>query len=159
MPAPRARTVRTPNNPDAILGIVKLKIRTATLLKKPLADRYYARIAVVLDFIDNHLEEDLTVEKLSEVAGFSRFHFHSQFSALTGISLSKYVRLRRLKRAAYSLAYRDDNLTEIALDTGYESLEAFIRAFKRNLGKTPLEFRNHREPGRTGGLSRLLQTN
>jgi AraC family transcriptional regulator len=107
------------------------------------ADRYRARFRKVLDYIDAHLDEALTVERLSHVAAFSKYHFHRQFSALFGIGVVKYVQLRRLKRASYQLAFRDDSqVIDIALASGYEGPEAFFRAFKRTVGQSPSAFRS-----------------
>jgi AraC family transcriptional regulator len=95
-----------------------------------------------LEYIDAHLDSDLSAATLSGVATFSRHHFHRQFSALFGVSVHRYVQLLRLKRASFRIAFReDDSITQIALDSGYEGLEAFSRAFKRRLGQTPSAFR------------------
>ena len=105
--------------------------------------RYRSRFRKVLDHIDAHLADELSVDDLSSVAAFSKFHFQRQFSSLFGIGVYKYVQLRRLKRASYRLAFRDDQqIVEIALDSGYDGPEAFARAFKKTLGQTPSEFRD-----------------
>jgi AraC family transcriptional regulator len=102
----------------------------------------------VLDHIDEHLDDDLDVERLSGVAAFSKFHFHRQFSELFGIAVHKYVKLVRLKRASYQLAFRArERIIDIALASGYESHEAFARAFKKTIGQTPTEFREQPEWG------------
>jgi len=96
----------------------------------------------VLDHIDTHLEEPLTVEALSNVAAFSKYHFHRQFAELFGLNVFKYIQLVRLRRASYQLAFRDhERIIDIALASGYESHEAFSRAFKKAIGQTPSEFR------------------
>lgn len=106
---------------------------------------YHARMHRVLVFIDSHLEEDLSVRVLSDVAAFSMHHFQRQFSSLFGISVGRYVQLARLKRASYRLAFRDgSSVLEIALDSGYEGPEAFSRAFRRQFAQSPTGFR--REP-------------
>src|SRR3954470_5508401 len=105
------------------------------------ADAYLARFRRVLEHVDAHLEEALTVERLSDVAAFSKFHFHRQWAELFGIGVFKYVQLVRLRRASYRLAFRGDAILEVALDSGYESHEAFTRAFKKAVGQTPSEFR------------------
>jgi AraC family transcriptional regulator len=111
-------------------------------LNSAAAERYLARFRKVLDYIDAHLDEELRVERLSGVAGFSEFHFHRQFTELFGISVYQYVRLNRLKRASYQLAYRDDSqIVDIALASGYEGPEAFARAFRKSIGQSPSEFR------------------
>jgi AraC family transcriptional regulator len=96
----------------------------------------------VLDYIDLHLDGDLSVETLSGVAAFSKHHFHRQFSELFGVGVHRYVQLARLKRASYRLAFREASpVTDIALDSGYEGPEAFARAFKQLVGQTPSAFR------------------
>lgn len=105
---------------------------------------YYRRFRRVLAHIDEHLDDDLTVERLSGVAAFSKFHFHRQFTELFGIGVHRYVQLVRLRRASYQLAFRDGGrirILDLALDSGYESHEAFARAFKKVVGQTPSEFR------------------
>jgi AraC family transcriptional regulator len=109
----------------------------------PTIKQYQARLQRVLRYIDERLHEDIDVDVLSRVAAFSKFHFHRQFAGALGIGVSRYVQLTRLKRATYQLAFRDgQSIIEIALDSGYESPEAFSRAFKQRLGQTPSEFRN-----------------
>lgn len=106
------------------------------------ADAYLARFRKVLEFIDAHLDGDLSVERLSRVAAFSKFHFHRQFSALLGLGVYEYIQLLRLKRASFQLAFRPQHpILEVALESGYEGPEAFARAFKRRMGQTPSEFR------------------
>lgn len=100
-----------------------------------------ARFDAVLRRIEKALEGDLTLESLSAATDFSKFHFHRQFSALYGVNLYQYIQALRLKRAAYRLAYRGDSLLNIAFESGYESHEAFSRAFKKRFGQTPSAFR------------------
>jgi AraC family transcriptional regulator len=106
------------------------------------ADEYYARFRGVLRHVDAHLDEPLPLEELAGVAAFSKFHFHRQFSAIFGMGVGRYVQLVRLKRASYQLAFREgDRIIDVALGSGYESHEAFTRAFKKAMGQTPSEFR------------------
>lgn len=105
------------------------------------ADAYRDRFRKVLAHIDAHSEDDLSLDRLSGVAVFSKFHFQRQFAALFGISVSRYVQLVRLRRASYRLAFRRRRIIEIALASGYESHEAFSRAFKKAVGQSPSEFR------------------
>ena len=112
---------------------------------RSVVDNYHARMHRVLVFIDDHLEQSLSVAVLSEVAAFSKHHFQRQFSSLFGISVGRYVQLARLKRASYRLAFRDDgSVLEIALDSGFEGPEAFSRAFRRHFDQSPSRFK--REP-------------
>lgn len=103
---------------------------------------YQARMRRVLDYVDQHLDDDLDLETVSRVAAFSKFHFHRQFMATFGLSVHSYVQLARLKRASHRLASNDaQSVTEIAMDAGYDAPDAFARAFRRRLGQSPSSFR------------------
>jgi AraC family transcriptional regulator len=104
-------------------------------------DAFLARFRRALEHVDAHLDEDLTVERLAGVAAYSKFHFARQFSALFGLGAHEFVQLVRLRRAAQELAFRERAVLDVALDAGYESPEAFARAFKKTVGQTPSEFR------------------
>ena len=107
---------------------------------------YQTRINNVIDFIGLNIDSELTLEQLSEVACFSKYHFHRLFTAYTGLSLRQYIKWLRLKRAAHQLnTHKNRNIIEIALDAGFESHESFARAFKKAGGQTPNEFR--KRPG------------
>ncbi len=107
---------------------------------------YARRFGVVFDYIDRHLDEVLSVERLSGVANFSKFHFHRQFSDYAGISVARYVQLMRLRRASYRLAFNAEaRITDIALEAGFENPESFSRAFKNTFGQSPTRFRQEPE--------------
>lgn len=99
------------------------------------------RFDKVLDYIDQHLDGDLSVERLSQVANLSKFHFHRVFSSHTGINVHRYVQLMRLKRASYQLVFGGQRIIDIALNAGFENPESFSRAFKRVFDQTPSLFR------------------
>lgn len=103
---------------------------------------YQGRMQRVLDHIDQHLDGDLDLEAVSRIAAFSKFHFHRQFAATFGLSAHRYVQLARLKRASHQLAAKGaQSVTEIAMDAGYESPDAFARAFRQRFGQSPSSFR------------------
>jgi AraC family transcriptional regulator len=96
----------------------------------------------VLDHIDRHLDGDLDLDTVSGVAAFSKFHFHRQFKATFGVSLHRYVQLARMRRVSGRLADGEGpSVTEIALDAGYETPDAFARAFRQRFGQSPSGFR------------------
>lgn len=103
---------------------------------------YMKRFETVFDYIETHLDEPLNVDQLSELAHFSKFHFHRQFAACTGINVARYIQLLRLKRASYQLVFAAQRrITDIALEAGFENPESFTRAFKKAFGQTPSQFR------------------
>ncbi|QGM45005.1 AraC family transcriptional regulator [Methylocystis heyeri] len=106
-------------------------------------DSYGERFARVLDHIERCLGEELSVERLSREANFSKFHFHRQFSAYVGVSVSRYVQILRLRRASRRLVFEPDaKIIDIAFEAGFETPESFSRAFKREYGQTPSQFRS-----------------
>lgn len=103
---------------------------------------YAKRFDAVLAYIDGHLEGDLSLKTLSEVAHFSAFHFHRQFTAYVGVPVARYVQLMRLRRAAHRLASGAGySVLDASLDAGFDSPEAFSRAFRRDFGMPPSAFR------------------
>lgn len=103
---------------------------------------YAKRFDAVLAYIDGHLEGDLSVKALSEVAHFSVYHFHRQFTAYVGVPVARYVQLMRLRRAAHRLvAGAQYSVLEASFDAGFDSPEAFSRAFRRDFGMAPRAFR------------------
>jgi len=104
-------------------------------------ENYHKRFQRVIEYIDENLENDLSLDILCGVAAFSKYHFHRQFYAMFGINITKYITLFRLNRAAHKLVYRTTAITEIAYDSGYDSPEAFARSFKRYFEQTPSNFR------------------
>lgn len=73
---------------------------------------------------------------------FLKYHFHRLFTAYTGLSLQQYIRWLRLKRAAHQLIVdKDQSITNIAIEAGFESHETFSRAFKQTCGVSPSQFR------------------
>ena len=106
------------------------------------AKAYTTRFTKVLDYIESHLHEPLTVEQLSQVANFSKFHFHRQFAEYTGVSVARYILLLRLRQATYRLVFNQPaRVIDIALDAGFENPESFTRAFRNTFGQSPTEFR------------------
>ena len=88
-------------------------------------------------YIESHLAEPLTLDDVAGVAGVSRFHLVRAFAAATGFSVMRYVRARRLSKAAQALAAGAPDILSLVLDADYSSHEAFTRAFRDHFGVTP----------------------
>ncbi len=111
-------------------------------MKETTAKAYMRRFNQVFDYIDAHLFETLSIEQLSQIANFSKYHFLRQFSEYAGISVFSYIRLMRLKHASYRLAINaHEKIIDIAMEAGFENPESFSRAFKNSFGQTPTQFR------------------
>jgi AraC family transcriptional regulator len=88
-------------------------------------------------YIESHLAAPLTLDDVAGVAGVSRFHLVRAFATATGFSVMRYVRARRLTRAAQALAAGAPDILSLALEADYSSHEAFTRAFRDHFGVTP----------------------
>src|SRR4051812_44943252 len=88
-------------------------------------------------YVEGHLDQEIGLDDIAEVAGLSRFHLVRAFGAATGRSVMRYVRGRRLSEAARGLAGGAPDILAVALDAGYGSHEAFTRAFREQFGVTP----------------------
>jgi AraC family transcriptional regulator len=92
-------------------------------------------------FVEGHLGEEITLDDVADVAGLSRHHMVRAFGQVTGRSVMRYVRARRLTEAARALAAGAPDILSVALEAGYGSHEAFTRAFRDQFGVTPEQAR------------------
>ncbi|MCM1416870.1 MAG: AraC family transcriptional regulator [bacterium] len=96
----------------------------------------------VCNYIHEHCTEDLSLDAVAGYAGFSKFHFSRLFKNYTGFSFYKYLNKKRIEHAEKLLVDPSLSITEVALQSGFSSLSAFIRMFKLLKDCTPTEFRN-----------------
>lgn len=94
-----------------------------------------------LDYMEEHYEEELTIEQLSSIAHLSRFYYQRLFYRLVGSTVSDYLRNVRLKKAAEMLKDEHMKIMEIALQCGFSSHSALTRAFRLCYGISPREYR------------------
>ncbi len=92
----------------------------------------------VMDYIEQHLTEEISLEEISRYAGVSDYHFRKIFYYLSGMTLSEYIRNRRLSEANKDLLNKE-SVTDVAYKYGYESIDGFTRAFKAWSGFLPSE--------------------
>ncbi|MBZ5633531.1 MAG: helix-turn-helix domain-containing protein [Acidobacteriia bacterium] len=105
----------------------------------------------ILAFATAHLDEDLSLAALAAQAGLSPFHLHRVFSAAAGETPKQFTLRLRLGRAAAMLLAGDESVLNVALSCGFQSHEAFCRAFRSRFGMTPSAYR---ERGFVGGADR-----
>jgi len=97
------------------------------------------RLNTALAFIETHLEEKLELDSIAATACCSQFHFMRMFEVVSGMSVGDYIRRRRLSQAALALSSGREKVIDVALRYGYDTPEAFAKAFKRLFGITPSE--------------------
>lgn len=107
---------------------------------------YRTRIERVLTHIAGQLDSPLALGQLAQVANFSPFHFHRVFRAITGEPVGELTKRLRLERAAYRLREHGISVAQAAHESGFESAEAFSRAFRRTANMTPSAYRDQPKP-------------
>lgn len=112
---------------------------------------YIYRINKVMDYIEKHLDEELTLKVLSAEAAFSEYHFHRIFSAITGETLNGFVKRVRIEKGASLLLNEPDRtVSDIAHRCGFGSSSVFCRNFKDHFSMTAQEFRMKSENSKNG---------
>jgi len=106
---------------------------------------YIQRINKVVAYINNHLDETLDLKTLANEAALSDFHFHRIFKALKGEAIGGYITRLRLEATARLLRYTALTIEEIAFNIGYETPTSLSKAFKKQYGISPTEYRTNKD--------------
>ena len=99
-------------------------------------------IRTAIDYMEKHLEEDISAQDVANQVFMSQFFLQRGFSLMTGYGIGEYIRNRRLYRAALDLKNTDDKVIDIALRYCYETPESFAKAFSRFHGASPSQVRD-----------------
>jgi AraC family transcriptional regulator len=102
---------------------------------------WQGRMEAALDYLEENLEGEIVYSRAAAEANCSTFHFLRMFEVVSGVTVGEYVRRRRMSIAALKLSENDIKISDLALSLGYESPDAFARAFKREFDVTPSEAR------------------
>jgi len=129
-----------------------------TEIDKQIQADYKNRINRVFEFIDQNLESDLSLNKISGIAFFSPFHFHRVFKFVTGETLNGYITRRRIEKSASDLLHKNITSTEIAHKYGFSDNSSYSRTFKKYFGVNPTEFKKQ-NPNRHSKIRQLESKN
>ncbi len=102
---------------------------------------YLERFLSICEYIDAHCTEDITLDEIAKIAGFSKYHFTRLFKQFTNNTFYKYLNQKRIELALTLLADPKISITETAMQSGFANPSTFIRVFKTEKGCTPTEFR------------------
>ena len=108
----------------------------------PKQKEYAKKFNNILNYIDIHYTENLNLDKMAAMAGFSKFHFARLFKQYTSLTFIEYLNHRRLKAAEGLLVLPGLSITEISMRSGFSSLSTFNRLFKEVKKCTPTEYRS-----------------
>lgn len=103
---------------------------------------YTEKFMFICQYISEHCTEDLTLDAVADLAGFSKYHFSRLFKQFTNISFYKFLNQKRIALAEKQLADINNSITDVAINSGFSSMSSFIRMFKQIKNCTPTEFRN-----------------
>ncbi len=118
-------------SPDRFAGIKPTK-----------QQEYTEKFMSICNYLNQHCTEDLTLEEVADMAGFSKYHFSRLFKEFAGMPFYKYLNTRRIAYSERLLLDPDINVTEVAIRSGFNSISAFMRMFKIVRNCTPTQFRN-----------------
>ena len=113
-------------------------------IKSSTREEYLKRVNIVVDYINNHLDEELDLQKLAEMSNLSTYHFHRIMKAFLGETLGAYIIRVRLETAVRLLRYTDLPVEQIAYSVGYEMPSSLSKSFKQFYDITPQEYRNNK---------------
>lgn len=113
-----------------------------TLNNSSKAGSLVSRLSMVLDYLDTHYSENITLEEAANIACFSKFYFTRLFKQYTNQTFYDYLSTKRIKAAEQMLIIPNLPITEISLKSGFSSLSSFNRTFKRLKGCSPSEYRS-----------------
>lgn len=106
----------------------------------------WEQIQETIEFIENHLSSEISIDSLAKRAALSPFYYQRLFSRLVKKPVAEYIKLRRMAKATDTLLQKERRILDIALDLGFSSHEHFTRTFKDTFGMTPEEYRSNPRP-------------
>lgn len=115
----------------------------------PVSDEYIARINRVIDYIELHIAQNLTLDELAMIANFSKYHFHRIFYSIIGETLFQFIQRIRIEKAASLLINQPKkSITEISYECGFMNPSSFARKFKSYFGVSATLWRNEQSQSR-----------
>ncbi len=103
---------------------------------------YNMRLNIIQDYIERNIENNFTLEELSKISGFSKYHFHRIFSSTMNETINRYINRQKLEKSASFLIHTPNkSITEIAYDFGFGDSAIFSRSFKSYYGISPSNYR------------------
>lgn len=93
-----------------------------------------------IDYIEENLKEDLTVDKIAEMTGFSSYHYYRLFNAYVGMPVMQYIRRRRMLHGIYDVASKGKRIIDAAMEYGFSTHSGFSKAFNKEYGCSPSQY-------------------
>ena len=103
-------------------------------------------ILTILDFIENNLTEAISLDKLSAISGLSKKYLCRIFKEYASVTIVDYINELRIENACYEMSVQGKNVTQAALESGFNDLSYFCKIFKKHKGITPKEYQKNSAP-------------
>ncbi|GLC83337.1 AraC family transcriptional regulator [Lacrimispora brassicae] len=116
---------------------------------------YLVSLEKAIEYIEQHLDEELFSECIADAAGYSLYHLTHIFTAVIGEPIGSYIQKRRLSNSCKKLLYSKKRIIDIAMESSFGSSEAFSRAFKSVYGVSPVVYRKNNSDMYTGSKKML----
>ena len=124
---------------SAILILISRSYKNVKVSQKE--KQSYQRLIQAIKYIDTHFKEDITLDNIARKVGYSRCYFSSIFKKCMGMSIWDYICIKRIEEALTQIKTTDKNITDIALDCGFNTAVNFNKLFKKYTNVTPNFFR------------------
>ncbi|PBH05280.1 helix-turn-helix transcriptional regulator [Clostridioides difficile] len=102
-------------------------------------------IMEIIDYIEENLTENLNLDKIADIANYSKYHLHRMLTNVVGCTIHQYIQRRRLTEAARQLIFTDKYIIDIAITVGYSTHQSFTLAFRNLYKESPQVYRNKDE--------------
>jgi len=139
--------VMTPSHYDAALNLLDIFASHLSTIVNQMgldmtdAEKEPERVAAARNFISKHLDEPLTLPKVADAVHTSSFYFSRMFKQVTGHTFTEYLAKARIERAKQLMRDQNKNITQIAYESGFQSLSQFNRVFRKVQREAPGTFR------------------
>lgn len=125
-----------------LLRNVPKQAKQSKKIKKLATQDVLEKLDVIFSYVEAHYQEELTLQNIAEVSGYSSFYFTKFFKKNTGKTFLTFLNEYRIDKAKWLLINSDLPVSEIITQTGFESDKTFYRLFKSSMAMAPLEYRN-----------------
>lgn len=103
----------------------------------------WQQIQITIEYIEEHLKQEISIVDLAKNAGLSQFYFQRLFHRLVKKPVAEYIKLRRMSKAVEALLNTNQRILDLALELGFTTHEHFTRTFKNTYGMTPMQYRKN----------------
>lgn len=127
---------------DLIVTLVRqVSIQDDSSLQKSKQTKKLESVDLVIQYIEEHYDEEISLEEIAKISNFSTFYFAHFFKEITGMTFGQYLNSYRIRKAEWYLTNRQEPISQIAFKVGFNSINTFNRTFKEENGCSPTQYR------------------